>query len=121
MATDRAGAAKAHRNLVGVVLVVGHPGADTDLRHGATSWHYLRPVVGTRSADRPGAVDRRCVRDIPVEVALGPEDGVAGGSVANLDNVQLVPVAWLVQRAGAIAPARWPEVCGAMAHTIGCG
>lgn len=61
------------------------------------------------------------VRDIPVEVTLGPEDGVADSSVANLDNVQLVPVAWLVQRAGAIAPARWPEVCGAMAHTIGCG
>lgn len=61
------------------------------------------------------------VRDIPVEVPLGPDDGVVDGSVANLDNVQLVPVVWLVQRAGTIAPARWPEVCGAMAHTIGCG
>jgi mRNA interferase MazF len=61
------------------------------------------------------------VRDIPVEVPLGPGDGVVEGSVANLDNTQLVPVTWLLRRAGAIDPARWPEVCDAMAHTIGCG
>lgn len=61
------------------------------------------------------------VRELPVEVALGPDDGVADGSVANLDNVQLLPVGWLLQPAGSIDGARWPQVCDAMAHTIGCG
>lgn len=60
-------------------------------------------------------------RDIPVEVALGPAAGVADGSVANLDNTQVVPVSLLLQRAGCVSPTRWGEVCAAMAHTIGCG
>lgn len=61
------------------------------------------------------------VRDLAVEVPLGPDDGIAAGSVANLDNTQLVPVTWLLRPAGALDPVRWPEVCDAMAHTIGCG
>lgn len=61
------------------------------------------------------------VRDLAVEVPLGPDDGVAAGSVANLDNTQLLPVGWLLRPAGAMDPARWPEVGDAMAHTIGCG
>jgi mRNA interferase MazF len=60
------------------------------------------------------------VRDIPVEVALGSAEGLVDGSVANLDNVQLVPVDRLLQRAGTLHPVRWPEVCAAMGHTIGC-
>jgi mRNA-degrading endonuclease toxin of MazEF toxin-antitoxin module len=60
------------------------------------------------------------VRHIPVEVSLGEEEGVANGSVANLDNVQLLPVSRLLRRAGVVDPTRWPDVCRAMAHTIGC-
>lgn len=87
----------------------------------------VRPVlVLTRSAvaDRLHRVlvapITTTVRDIPVEVALGSEEGVADGSVANFDNVQLLPVSMLLQRAGTVDRTRWSEVCGAMAHTIGC-
>ncbi len=60
------------------------------------------------------------VREIAVEVPMGAEEGVAAGSVANLDNVQLLSVRRLVARAGAVEDARWAEVCDAMAHAIGC-
>ena len=87
----------------------------------------VRPVLvltRTAVADRLSRVlvapITSTVRGIPVEVGLGSDEGVVDGSVANLDNVQLVPVAWLLQRAGTIAPRRWPDVCQAMAHTIGC-
>lgn len=100
------------------------------LGHGQVWWADLdkvRPVlVLTRStvADRLHRVlvapVTTTVRDIPVEVPLGPDNGVVEGSVANLDNVQLVPVTWLLQRAGVIERDRWSEVCQAMAHTIAC-
>lgn len=100
------------------------------LGHGQVWWadvDKVRPVlVLTRSAvaDRLHRVlvapITTTVRDIPVEVSLGSEEGVADGSVANLDNVQLLPVSLLLQRAGTVDLARWPDVCRAMAHTIGC-
>lgn len=100
------------------------------LGHGQVWWadvNKVRPVlVLTRSAvaDRLHRVMvapvTTTVRDIHVEVSLGPDEGVAEGSVANLDNVQLVPVAWLLQRAGTVARDRWPEVCTALSHAIGC-
>lgn len=101
------------------------------LGHGQVWWADLdkiRPVLVLTRTSVAGRLHRvlvapitTTVRDIPVEVDLGPEDGVIAGSVANLDNVQLLPVGMLLQRAGAIHPARWPEVCSAMAHAIGCG
>lgn len=100
------------------------------LGHGQIWWadiDKVRPVlVLTRSAvaERVHRVlvapITSTVRDIPVEVPLGPDDGVAAGSVANLDNTQLVPVAWLLQRAGTVERERWSQVCAAMAHAIGC-
>ena len=100
------------------------------LGHGQVWWADLdkiRPVVIlTRSAvaDRLHRVlvapVTTVVRDIPVEVALGTDEGVVEGSVANLDNVQLLPVGLLLQQAGAVDRMRWPEICQAMAHTIGC-
>ncbi len=100
------------------------------LGHGQVWWADLdkvRPVlVLTRSAvaDRLHRVlvapVTTTVRDIPGEVPLGPDNGVVEGSVVNLDNVQLVPVAWLLQRAGVIERDRWSEVCQAMGHTIAC-
>ena len=71
----------------------------------------VRPVaVLTRSTVAPrlyrvlvapiASVDR----GLPTEVALGQGEGLRDGSVASLDNIQLVPVDRLVRRAGRIGP-----------------
>lgn len=60
------------------------------------------------------------VRGIPTELSLGSAEGVADGSVASVDNTQLLSVDRLLARAGTIDPRRWHEVCDAMAHAIGC-
>jgi mRNA interferase MazF len=59
-------------------------------------------------------------RGLPTEVAVGATEGVREGSVASLDNTQLVPVDRLLRRAGRIAPDRWPEFCAAMAKVMAC-
>lgn len=59
-------------------------------------------------------------RGIPTEVALGSAEGVRDGSVASLDNVQLVPVRSLLRPAGRVAPDRWPEFCAAMSKVMAC-
>lgn len=100
------------------------------LGHGQVWWADLdrvRPVlVLTRRTVAPRlsrvlvAPITSTVRSIPTEVPLDEAEGVAPGSVANLDNVELLPVARLLRRAGSVDEARWPEVCDAMTHTIGC-
>ena len=46
------------------------------------------------------------VRGIPVEVPLGPEDGLSRACVANLDGLVTVPKAWLRQRICMLSPAK---------------
>lgn len=60
------------------------------------------------------------VRAIPTEVSIGSAEGVKDGSVANLDNVQLVPVDRMLRRAGRISPSRWKEFCAAMHAVMDC-
>lgn len=100
------------------------------LGHGQVWWADLdkiRPVlVLTRRTVAPQltrvlvAPLTTTVRGLPTEVPLGAGEGVADGSVASLDNTQLLPVDHLLRRAGRIPSERWPEVCDAMAHAIGC-
>ena len=100
------------------------------LGHGQVWWADLdkiRPVLVLTRQAVAGRLHRvlvapitSTVRAIPVEVELGRHEGIADGSVANFDNVQLVPVSRLLRPAGSIHLARWPEVCAAIAHTIGC-
>ncbi|HEX9774471.1 MAG TPA: type II toxin-antitoxin system PemK/MazF family toxin [Actinomycetota bacterium] len=100
------------------------------LAHAQVWWADLdkvRPVVVlTRSRAAPRlrrvlvAPVTTTVRGIPTEVALGAAEGVEEGSVANLDNVHLVPVDRLVAPAGAVAPGRWPEFCRAMRKVMAC-
>lgn len=101
------------------------------LAQGQVWWADLDKVRPVVLLTRDAVVDRlhrvlvapvtTVIRDIPVEVAVGQAEGVADGSVLNLDNVQLLPVQRLVAPAGRVAAERWPEVCDAMAHAIGCG
>jgi mRNA interferase MazF len=48
----------------------------------------------------------RTVRGIPVEVALGPEDGVPHASVANADTIATVPKEALEQYLAALPPTK---------------
>lgn len=100
------------------------------LGHGQIWWADLdkiRPVlILTRSTVAPllhrvvVAPITTVVRDIPVEVPLEAEDGVEDGSVANFDNVQLVPVSALLRQAGAVSDTRWDDCCRAMRHMMAC-
>ena len=59
------------------------------------------------------------VRDIPQEVALGPDEGLSRRCVANLDNVHLVPIEALDSRVGVLASARHVEVKRALGYALG--
>ena len=102
----------------------------SDLGHGQVWWADLdkvRPVVvltRQRVASRLARVVVAPIttinRGLATEVALGSAEGVREGSVASLDNVQLLPVGCLLRRAGRVPPERWPELCAAMAKVMGC-
>ena len=106
------------------------PTEPTNIGHGDVWWADLdkvRPVVLlTRRRVAPlltrvlVAPVTTTVRGIATEVALGRAEGLKPGCVANLDNVQLIPVGALLRRAGAVEPRRWPEFCHAMASVMAC-
>jgi mRNA interferase MazF len=101
-----------------------------ELGHGQVWWADLdkvRPVVVlTRRRVAPMlqrvlvAPVTSVVRGIPTEVPLGPGEGVKEGSVANLDNIQLVPVERLLGLAGLVPRGRWGEFCSAAAAMMAC-
>lgn len=100
------------------------------LAHGQVWWADLdkvRPVVIITRARVASRLRRvlvapvtTTVRRIATEVPLGLTEGVRTGSVANLDNLQLLAVDRLLQRAGRVSPQRWPEFCRAMARVMAC-
>lgn len=60
------------------------------------------------------------IRGLTTEVALGPEAGLVGSSVANFDNVLLLDRARLVRRLGRASAASMEEACRALAIATGC-
>jgi mRNA interferase MazF len=58
------------------------------------------------------------IRDIPVEVRLGPREGLPHRSVANLDNVHVVARSDLASRAGALAASRANDVKRALGFAL---
>ena len=61
------------------------------------------------------------IRNIPSEVLLEPgEDPVPRRSAVNLDSVESVSTAILVERLGRLADARMREVCAALAVAVDC-
>jgi mRNA interferase MazF len=58
------------------------------------------------------------VRDIPVEVRLGPGEGLSRPSVANLDNVHVVSRGDLVSRLGTLPASRSGEVKRALGYAL---
>lgn len=61
------------------------------------------------------------IRGLPSEVLLEPEDDpVPRRSAVNLDSVESVSIAVLVQRLGRLADQRMREICQALAITTDC-
>lgn len=59
------------------------------------------------------------VRDIAQEVRLGLAEGLARDSVANLDNVHVIPKAIIGTRVGGLALNREREVKRALGYALG--
>jgi len=61
------------------------------------------------------------IRALPSEVILEPvTDPVPRRSAVNLDSVESVSVAVLVERLGRLADDRMQEICGALAIAVDC-
>jgi len=59
------------------------------------------------------------IRNIPVEVPLGAEEGLPKPCVVNCDNLRTVARSWLKKRAGVLASPRWGEVRRAVGYAFG--
>jgi mRNA interferase MazF len=94
-------------------------------------WASLPPPVGRRpvlllSRDSAYSVLNKVivaevtstVRDIPVEVRLGPKEGLPRQSVANLDNVHVVARSDLASRIGSLAASRVGELKRALGFAL---
>lgn len=58
------------------------------------------------------------IRNIPVEVGLGPAEGLRHLSVANFDNVHIVAKERLMSRIGMLKPRRIDEVKRALGFAL---
>ena len=88
----------------------------------------LRPVVVlSRDAVIPRlrrALVAPCtttIRRLPSEVPLAPgSDPVPTASAVNLDSIESVSIAFLVERLGRLSDARMREVCPALSIAVAC-
>lgn len=60
----------------------------------------------------------RTIRGIPEEVAVGKVEGLSEPSVANLDNIHVVPKRLLETRIGRLSPSREREVKVALGYAL---
>lgn len=94
-------------------------------------WASLPPPIGRRpvlllSRDSAYVVLNKVivaevtstVRDIPVEVPLGPREGLPRRSVANLDNVHVVARSNLTKRLGRLPATKIGEVKRALGYVL---
>ncbi len=66
------------------------------------------------------ALVTRTLRDIPTEVRLRSDDGMALECAISLDNVRTVPRALLTERITSLSGTRMHEVCRPLAAATGC-
>ncbi|MCC5951434.1 MAG: type II toxin-antitoxin system PemK/MazF family toxin [Acidimicrobiia bacterium] len=62
----------------------------------------------------------RTVRDIPTEVPLGPDEGLAVHCAASFDNLQPIRRSFLTERAGRLGPGGAGEICRALGALADC-
>jgi mRNA interferase MazF len=61
------------------------------------------------------------IRDLPSEVVLEPgDDPIVRMSAVNLDSVESVSVAALVERLGTLSDIRMQQICAALAVAVDC-
>jgi mRNA interferase MazF len=61
------------------------------------------------------------IRGLPVEVVLGPEDGLPRRCVANTDNITTIRIAALAQRVSQLPPEKIVAVDEAIRFALGLG
>ncbi len=97
-------------------------------------WWCELPEVGRRPVvvlSRDAAIPRlrraligpctTTIRGIPSEVLLEPtEDPIPRVSVVNLDSVESVSLATLVERLGRLSDERMRQICNALAVAVAC-
>jgi mRNA interferase MazF len=97
-------------------------------------WWCELPEIGRRPVvilSRDAAIPRlrralvapctTTIRSLPSEVVLEPgDDPVPQRSAVNLDSVESVSVAVLVERLGRLADTRMREVCAALSVAVDC-
>jgi mRNA interferase MazF len=62
----------------------------------------------------------RTVREIPTEIALGPDEGLPERCAATFDNLQPIRRSFLTHRVGRLGMARRPELCRALSALADC-
>jgi len=104
----------------------------SDPRRGEVWWGHIEAIgrrpflVMTRSAAIPvlnsvlAAPVTRARRNMPTELALGPDDGMPTECAASFDNLRVVPKAYLVDRQCTLAPTRVVEACRALRTVVDC-
>ena len=101
------------------------------MRRGEVWWAELPPPAGRRpvlllSRDRAYrvrtsvtfAVVTRAVRNIPVEVPLGPEDGMSVACVVNADDILTAPKALLTDRISVLSREKMAAVAVAVKFAL---
>lgn len=97
-------------------------------------WWCELPEIGRRPVivlSRDAAISRlrralvapctTTIRALPSEVILDPDDDpVPQRSAVNLDSIESVSLAVLVERLGRLADARMREICVALAVAVDC-
>jgi mRNA-degrading endonuclease toxin of MazEF toxin-antitoxin module len=64
------------------------------------------------------AIVTRIARNIPVEVPLGPEDGMPQRCVVNLDDILTIPKARLTGRISTLSPQQMTAVARAVVFAL---
>jgi mRNA interferase MazF len=62
----------------------------------------------------------RTIRDIPTEVALGPDEGLPHDCVASFDNLQPIRRSFLTDRVGGLSLDRRDAICSALRALADC-
>jgi len=101
------------------------------MRRGEVWWAELPPPVGSRPVvllsrdvayrvrtSITVALVTRVARNIPVEVPLGPEDGMPQQCVVNLDDIFTIPKARLAERITMLSPEKITAVTRAVSFAL---
>ena len=101
------------------------------MRRGEVWWAELPPPIGSRPVvllSRDVAyrmrtsitvgIVTRIARNIPVEVPLGPEDGMPQQCVVNLDDILTIPKARLTGRITVLSPEKMTAIARAVIFAL---